>query len=64
MNPIAPTMMRSLCAFAAVTLALTAPPAGAAVAGGKPVTLVVSYAAGGGADLMARLIAPKMSESL
>ena len=38
--------------------------ASAAVAGGKTVVLVVSYAPGGGADLMARLIAPKMSEAL
>lgn len=30
----------------------------------KPVTLVVSYPAGGGADLMARLIAPPMGEFL
>ena len=30
----------------------------------KPVTFVVSYPPGGGADLMARLIAPKMSEVL
>lgn len=45
--------------------ALAAPsPAGAVIAGGRTVTLVVSYAPGGGADLMARLIAPKMSEAL
>jgi tripartite-type tricarboxylate transporter receptor subunit TctC len=30
----------------------------------KPVTLVVTYPPGGGADLMARLVAPKMSETL
>ncbi len=34
------------------------------IAGGKPVTLVVSYPAGGGADVMARLIAPRMAEVL
>src|SRR5437667_10734325 len=32
--------------------------------GGKTLTLVVSYPAGGGADAMARLIAPKMAEAL
>lgn len=36
----------------------------APIAGGKTITLVVSYAAGGGADLMARLIAPKLAEVL
>lgn len=36
----------------------------AAVAGGRPVTLVVSYPVGGGADLMARVIAPRMAEAL
>jgi tripartite-type tricarboxylate transporter receptor subunit TctC len=36
----------------------------ALLAGGKPVTLVVSYPAGGGADLMARLIAPSLSQAL
>jgi tripartite-type tricarboxylate transporter receptor subunit TctC len=30
----------------------------------KPITLVVTYPPGGGADLMARLVAPKMSETL
>jgi tripartite-type tricarboxylate transporter receptor subunit TctC len=36
----------------------------AAVADGRPVTLVVSYPAGGGADLIARLIAPRMAAAL
>ena len=31
---------------------------------GKPITLVVTYPPGGGADAMARLIAPKMGEAL
>jgi tripartite-type tricarboxylate transporter receptor subunit TctC len=30
----------------------------------KPITLIVTYPPGGGADLMARLIGPKMSEAL
>lgn len=34
------------------------------IAGGRPISLVVSYAAGGGADLMARLIAPHMARAL
>ncbi len=34
------------------------------IAGGKPITLVVSYPAGGGADVMARLIAPRMAQAL
>jgi tripartite-type tricarboxylate transporter receptor subunit TctC len=31
------------------------------IAGGRPITLVVSYPPGGGADLMARVIAPKLA---
>ncbi|MBT9500859.1 MAG: tripartite tricarboxylate transporter substrate binding protein [Burkholderiaceae bacterium] len=38
--------------------------AAAAIAGGKTITLVVSYPPGGGADLIARLIAPKLAEAL
>lgn len=34
------------------------------IAGGRAITLVVSYAAGGGADLMARLIAQPMGHAL
>jgi tripartite-type tricarboxylate transporter receptor subunit TctC len=34
------------------------------IAGGKPITLLVSYPAGGGADVMARLIAPRLSDAL
>jgi len=49
--------------------ALLAAPMGRAFAagdigGGKPITLVVSYPAGGGADVMARLIAPRMADAL
>jgi tripartite-type tricarboxylate transporter receptor subunit TctC len=51
--------------FLAASAATVAWPALAAdIGGGKPVTLVVSYPAGGGADAMARLIAPKMAEAL
>jgi tripartite-type tricarboxylate transporter receptor subunit TctC len=52
--------------FLVVSAASAAWPAMAAadIAGGKPITLVVSYPAGGGADAMARLIAPKMAEAL
>lgn len=38
--------------------------AGADIAGGKPITLLVSYPPGGGADVMARMIAPLMAATL
>lgn len=54
-------------ALGTVAAALSAPwvhVRAAGVAGGKTITLVVSYPAGGGADLMARIIAPRMAEAL
>ena len=49
----------------ACALPLVLPAARSAeLADGKPVTLVVSYAAGGGADVMARLISPRMAATL
>jgi tripartite-type tricarboxylate transporter receptor subunit TctC len=61
-------LQTSLQAAAGLALPVWAThPARAAVApvgGGKAITLVVSYPAGGGADLMARLIAPKLAEAL
>lgn len=60
-----PSRRQILCAAtaAAGTWALSARAAGD-IAGGKPITLVVSYPAGGGADAMARLIGPKLAEVL
>ncbi len=57
---------RKLLQTAAATLAAPWAMTHAAgqIAGGKTITLVVSYAAGGGADLMARLIAPRLAEAL
>jgi tripartite-type tricarboxylate transporter receptor subunit TctC len=52
--------------FLAASSACMAWPARAAgdIGVGKPITLVVSYPAGGGADAMARLVAPKMAAAL
>ena len=47
----------ALCTFAPTAMAQGAFP-------NKPITLVVTYPPGGGADAMARLIAPKMGEAL
>ncbi len=54
--------------FAAITLAVAALALAAAAHAdtfpSKPLRLIVTYPPGGGADLMARLIAPNMSETL
>lgn len=55
---------RRLLQGATACIALPGLQARASIAGGKPISLVVSYPAGGGADLMARLIAPRLSEAL
>ncbi len=55
---------RRLMQGLAASLALPAWSARASVAGGKPISLVVSYPAGGGADLMARLLAPRLADAL
>lgn len=53
-----------LDAVAASLLAIVAGAAHAQTWPTKPITLVVTYPAGGGADTMARLIAPKLGEAL
>jgi tripartite-type tricarboxylate transporter receptor subunit TctC len=60
-----PTRRQFLAASgaSAATLAWPALAAGD-IAGGKPISLIVSYPAGGGADAMARLISPKLAELL
>lgn len=47
----------ALCSIASSAMAQAAYPS-------KPITMVVTYPPGGGADAMARLIAPKMGEAL
>ena len=66
-HPFPFTSRRGLLAAGASSL-LAAPFgwawAAGAIAGGKTISLVVSYPAGGGADAMARLIAPRLAEAL
>ncbi|MBV8754827.1 MAG: tripartite tricarboxylate transporter substrate binding protein BugD, partial [Hyphomicrobiales bacterium] len=51
-------------AAAAALVALPLVPAGAQEWPARPITMVVPYAAGGPPDVIARIIAPGMSESL
>ena len=57
-----PSRRHALAALLALPLARAH--AAGDIGGGKPITLLVSYPAGGGADVMARLLAPRLSEAL
>src|SRR5471030_494408 len=58
-------MLRNLCAGAlAVGVAVTAPPAWSQTYPSSPVHLIVAYAAGGTGDVVARIVAPKLSIAL
>ena len=60
-----PTRRQFLTTSAASAATLSFPAFAAGdIGGGKAITLVVSYPAGGGADAMARLIAPKLADAL
>jgi tripartite-type tricarboxylate transporter receptor subunit TctC len=67
-SPLAPTPLTRRRVLQAAAASIAVPwgfaQATSPIAGGKTVTLVVSYAAGGGADLMARLIAPRLADAL
>ena len=58
------TLTRRQLLAAAPALAALHVRAADPVAGGKPVSLIVSYPAGGGADVMARLVGPRLADAL
>lgn len=65
MTSLEATRRQFLTASAASAASLSFPAFAAGdIGGGKTITLVVSYPPGGGADAMARLIAPKLAEAL
>ncbi len=55
---------RHLLQLGAAALAMPSLTGHAAVAGGRPIRMIVSYPAGGGADLMARLISQRVADAL
>src|SRR5450631_2548416 len=60
-----PSMLRKLCAGTlAAGLAMAALPAWGQTYPSGPVHLIVAYAAGGTGDVVARIIAPKLSIAL
>ena len=56
-------MRLALRAVALIAVGVAGPGAGAGLSN-RPITLVVPYAAGGGNDVMARIVAEKMSKTL
>jgi tripartite-type tricarboxylate transporter receptor subunit TctC len=63
-NRALPSVVRSLSAIALIAFSAMASGQAPAAWPTKPISLVVTYPPGGGADAMARLIAPKMGEAL
>lgn len=63
-EPFLSPLRRAGLALAAVVLALSPLAASAQAWPSKPIKLIVTYPPGGGADLMARLVAPKMATAL
>lgn len=57
-----PSLTRSTVLFGSLIAALASPTAHAQSFPGRPVTLIVPFSAGGGTDVVARAIGPKLSE--